>query len=162
MIKEIRRGQWAQFFRKFNADNQYRQVHITYKESNTNKEISLENRPFIGLGLEKKGRFIEGIQFFAGRGDAIDIAEPILAIKDPERIIVEKDNLGHDFRMTIKTKDSYEIVAILGPHDYKQVKNLIEEVAYSIYVKRGGLHGADTDDWQQAEKKVYETVAAFV
>ena len=162
MIKEIRGGQWAQFLRRFNAENQYRQVHITYKESDTNKEISLENRPFIGLALEKKGRFIEGIQFFAGRGDASNIAEPILTIKDPERIMVEKDNLGHDFRMTIKTKDSYEIVAILGPHDYKQVKNLIEEVAYSIYVKRGGLHGADTDDWQQAEKKVYETVAAFV
>jgi len=162
MIKEIRRGQWAQFLRKFNAENQYRQVYITYKESNTNKEISLENRPFIGLALEKKGRFIEGIQFFAGRGDAFNVAEPILTVKEPERIIVEKDNKGHDFRLTIKTKDSYEIVAILGLYGYKQVKDLIEEVAYSIYVKRGGLHGADTDDWQQAEKKVYETVAAFV
>jgi len=122
----------------------------------------LENRPFIGLALKKKGRFIDSIQFFAGRGDAYNIAEPILTIKEPERIIVEKDDQRHDIRLTIKTKDSYEIVAVLGPHDYKQVKYLIEKVAYSIYVKRGGWHGADTDDWQQAEEKVHETVAAFV
>ncbi len=162
MNKEIRRGQWAQFIRRFNADNQYRQIHITYKDSSANKEISLENRPFIGLALEKNGRFIEGIQFFAGRGDVFNIAEPILTIKDPERIIVEKDGNGHDFRLTIKTRDCYKIVADLGPHDYEQVKHLIEKVAYSIYVKRGGWHGADTEDWQNAEKKVHETVAAFV
>lgn len=162
MTKEIRRGQWAHFLRKFNTNNQYRQVHITYKDASNNKEISLDDRPFIGLALEKKGRFIDGIQFFAGRGDVHNIAEPILTIKDPERIVVEKDNDGHDFRLTIKTRDCYEIVADLGPHDYEQVKHLIEKVAFSIYVKRGGWHGADTDDWRQAEKKVHETVAAFV
>ncbi|MCP4704850.1 MAG: DUF2934 domain-containing protein [candidate division Zixibacteria bacterium] len=162
MAKEIRRGQWAQFIRKFNTDNQYRQINIKYKNSEKNKEIALDNRPFIGLALEKKGRFIKGIQFFAGRGDAITIAEPILTINDPERIIVEKNSQGFDFRLIIKTKDSYEIVADLGNHDYEQVKHLIEKVAYSIYVKRGGWHGADTDDWQQAEQKVHETVAAFV
>lgn len=162
MTKEIRRGQWAQFLRKFNVENQYRQVHITYKDSSTNKEISLENRPFIGLALEKDGRFIKAIQFFAGQGDVSNIAEPILTIKEPERIILEKDNQKHDICLTIKTTDGYEIVADLGQHDYKQVKHLIEEVAYSIYLRRGGCHGADTDDWQQAEKKVHETVAAFV
>ena len=162
MIKEIRRGQWAQFFRKFNAENQYRQIHITYRDSDNNKEIFLDGWPFIGLALEKKGRFIDGIQFFAGRDDVFNIAEPILTTKDPERIIVEKDNQGNDLRLTITTKDAYEIVAELGPHDYEQVKHLIEKIAYSIYVKRGGRHGADTDDWQKAEKKVHETVAAFV
>ena len=32
----------------------------------------------------------------------------------------------------------------------------IELRAYQIYVERGGAHGQDVDDWQQAERELVE------
>jgi hypothetical protein len=161
MFQEIKRGQWAQFLRKFSADNHYRRINISYNDSGGRKETTFDNRPFLGLALEKKGRFINGIQFFAGRGDSEKIAEPVLAISDPDRIIVEKDENDQDRRVTIRTKDRREMIVNIGPRDEKQARHLIEKVAYSIYLKRGGQHGAHSDDWHKAEKKVKETEKMF-
>lgn len=159
--KEIRRAQWAQFFRKFSRENHYRQIHICYKDSEGQKEIQLDDHPFIGLALAKNGRLISGIQFYAGRGDASNVAEPVLTVQNPERVVLEKDDNGHDRRIYITTKDLNEVNAYIGDRDDRLARHLVEKVAYSLYVKRGGSHGADGDDWREAEKKVRETEELF-
>jgi len=161
MFHEIRRAQWAQFLRKFSADNHYRQINISFNDSDGRKEKSLNGHPFLGLALEKKGRFINSIQFFAGRGDSEKIAEPVLAVGNPDRIIVEKDEDGLDRRVTIRTKDLREVTVNIGSRDEEQARHLIEKVAYSLYLKRGGQHGAHSDDWHEAEKKAKETEEMF-
>ena len=161
MTKDIRRAQWAKTFRKFNRENHYRRINVTYKDNNGSHEICFDNRPFIGLALEKAGRLISGIQFFAGIGDIDHVVEPVLTVKNPERVVIESDDDGTVRQIVITTKDLHEETAYLGEYDDSQERHLVERVAYSLYQKRGGGHGADFDDWSEAERKVRETEEFF-
>ena len=162
MTKEVKRNQWAQFFRKFNASNQYRHVRVSFRDKDSAREFPLYENPFLGLALEKKGRLIDGVQFYAGRADSDIVSEPVISLKQPERILVEKDETGSERRITIKTRDGLEATADLGDYDSEKGRRLVEKVAYSIYQKRGGRHGNDADDWLEAERKVREAEAMFV
>ena len=88
--------------------------------------------------------------------------EPILSIKQPEKIYIEKGTDGREQQITVKSKDGTEAKVELGNQYPECVQDLIRQVAYSIYEKRGGYHGNDADDWLKAEQKVKEAEKAFV
>lgn len=162
MKTEIKKNQWAKFFQKFNLDHQYDQMTVSFKEKNSYDRLPPNDDPFMGLALQKEGRVITGVQFFAGIGDSETVAEPVFTVKQPAKIHVDQDDDSRDRRITVRSKDGLETIIELGPQDIGQRRSLVEKVAYSIYKKRDGRHGCDADDWKEAEQKVKEAETIFV
>jgi hypothetical protein len=161
MQKEIRRNNWAQFLKKFNAANQYRTMNISIREKKNKRTIN-SNMPLLGMALEKKGRLIDGVQLFTGRGDTESITERVISIKHPDKIILEKDEQGADRRILVSAGDGIEAIVELGDRDTTTAENLVRRVAYSMYEKRGRTPGYDLEDWLTAEKKVKNTELTFL
>ena len=154
MANEIRRNTWTRFCKKFSAANQYRptQLKLSTKKS---EPATATLMPFMGVAISKKGRLIDGIQFYAGRPDANVVAEPIITVKEPAKIYLEKDKNGTDSRLRIRSKDGTEVcLDMIGEQEPTQAKNLVEKIAYSIYEHRGYVPGDHTSDWLEAERKV--------
>jgi len=160
--KEIKRNSWAQFFRKFNAANQYRHINITIKEKANQQTLPLDSTPFLGLGLEKKGRLIDGVQLFTGRPDTEEVISPVLSLKQPDKIVLEKDGDGHDTTIIIRSKDGLQARLELGEKDRDGAQWLVEKLAYTMFERRGCGHGRDMDDWLTAEKRVKDAELMLV
>lgn len=157
MEKEIKRNDWAKFCKKFSSTNQYREVKIRVRD-NRKREINLiETLPFMGITLAKKGRLIDGLEIFSGRGDAEKILAPVASFKDPLKVFLKADENGYDNRLRIIGKDGSEIeVELYGEPDRNRHYWLVEKVAYSMFEKRGYTQGNDQGDWLEAERKVKE------
>jgi hypothetical protein len=162
MTKEIRRNVWAKFLKQFNADNQYRHIILHIMDNENERRISVDDNPFFGMSLRKKGRAIDGIQLFAGQADSENVTQPVAIIDNPARIMVEKDNKGYDRQVTVLSNDGPELRIELGQKNDWTTDELIRKVAYSIYEKRGYGHGWDIDDWLTAEDRIKNTELLFV
>ncbi len=155
MEKEITKTSWSKFFRDFNATNQFRQANISIIDKRKSSDGVASNLTFLGMGMEKKGRNIEGVQFFAGRWDPEKIVEPILSVKEPVKIILQKSQNGQDQMVRVQAKDGSEArIELFGEN---RPEPLVEKVAYTIYERRGRSDGNDQGDWFQAERIVKET-----
>ncbi|MBN1211518.1 MAG: DUF2934 domain-containing protein [candidate division Zixibacteria bacterium] len=163
MNKEIKRNTWAKFCKKFSSDNRYRDVKIKVRDKRKNDINTLEPFPFMGLTLAKKGRLIDGLEFFAGWGDAERVLSPVAAIKEPLKVIVKLDQQGRDEQLQVVAKDGTELyIELYGEPDRNRQHSLVEKVAYSMYEKRGYTPGDDRADWLEAERKVREAELQFV
>ena len=163
MIKEISRNTWVKFCKKFSLNNQYRlfNVNVINKDKSNGKIIW--DSPFMGLELEKKGRFIDGLRLFSAWADPQSAALPIALFKKPVKLILEKDDEGNDCKLMVHTKDDTQaVIELISDRDPNQHQVLIEKVAYSIYERRGYSQGNDHVDWAEAERKVAEAEAQFV
>ncbi|MEA3297730.1 MAG: DUF2934 domain-containing protein [candidate division Zixibacteria bacterium] len=155
MTSEIRRNIWSRFCKKFSTSNMYRPAKLHMGEESQDKTGSTQDFPFLGMTMEKKGRLIDGFNFFAGCGDTESIAQPITSIKQPAKVVLEKDESGNDTRLTINSKDGTETtIELYGEKDPNQYRDLVGRVAYSLYEKRNYSHGNDRDDWLEAERKI--------
>lgn len=163
MSIEITKNNWSEFCKKFNQANQYRQAKVTVKNKDQ-REVQLKgDSPFLGIAPAKKGRSVEGFQLFTGQYDPESIAMPIIAIKEPAKILLEKDNQGHDNRLMVESKDgTVASVVLLGKKDPDQYRSFVERVAYAMYERRGYTSGDELADWYTAEKKVREVGQKFV
>jgi len=114
----------------------------------------------MGLTLEKKGRLIDGVQLLSGWWDGDQVARPLYSFKNPDKIMLEINEDGDDWRLMVWTKDgvkaSIELVGVQNPNW------VVEKVAYSLYERRGCTHGQDANDWFEAERKVKEAEATLV
>jgi len=156
MDKEIKRNTWSRFCRKFTADNRYRPTKMRIKER-SDGEMAMEMHPFMGIALAKKGRLIDAVQLYTGRWDPQGVAEPVVTVKEPAMIRLEKDKTGRDSRLRIRGKDGTEVMLNMdGEKDLHQARELIEKVAYTMYERRGHAPGNDLDDWFEAEHRVRE------
>jgi hypothetical protein len=154
MANQIRRNNWRRFFRKFNSANQYRRTEIRITQ-NGNENEPIPVSPFMGIALKKRGRLIDGIQFFSGGWNASEVAQPVVTLKDPSQIWLEKDNTGRDNQLRIKSSDGTEIsLALYGEPQIEQERSLVEKVAYSMFEHRGYWHGNDMGDWLEAEQRI--------
>ncbi len=164
VTQEIKRNSWAKFLRQFNAANQYRhaELNIIDERKREKKTIPLEDRPFLGMVLEKRGRFIDGIQLMTANDDPEHLAEPVVTLKDPAKIILEKDAQGRDMTVTVVSSDGIKASLELGSHDEQLPVQLVQKVAYNLYERRGFEHGHDREDWLTAEQKVKDTELNFV
>lgn len=163
MIKEIKRNVWSKFCKNFSSDNQYRWMSVYHADKWHDEGNSIAYSPFIGLSIEKKGRLIDGIRLFAGWSDPEQITHPVITIKEPEKVTVEKDSDGQDQRLIIKSKAGHETtIDLTGTKDFWQQHEFVEKIAYSLYERRGYRHGDDWGDWLKAENLVKQAEEQFV
>lgn len=154
MTNEIRRSNWSRFFKKFNSANQYRPTKLNVRQSGSD-DNSIPVESFMGIALRKKGRFIDGIQFFNGGWSPDKVAEPIATVVNPSRVWIEKDQDGRDSRLQIRSDDGTEaLLELRGEKQSEQEQSLVEKVAYSMFEHRGCCHGDDMSDWYEAENLV--------
>jgi hypothetical protein len=163
MMTEIKRNTWARFCKRFNQGNQYRPVSICVKRSGEEETRIDQNTPFMGVMLAKKGRFIDGVEFFAANPDPERLTRPIVSIKQPAKMMLEKDADGADCCLIVEGKDGVIARMVLsGRKNLQQRHSLVEKVAYSIYERRGCAPGNPVEDWLEAERKVQEAELSFV
>jgi hypothetical protein len=154
MANEIKRNYWSRFFRKFNNANQYRQTELSVRIAGKNT-AKVEMGPFLGVTLSKKGRVIDGVQFLTGNWNPDSVVEPVVTVREPSNIWLEKDKKGHDNRLRVRAKDGTEAsLELRGEKEPKQERMLVEKVAYSMFEHRGCCHGNDLNDWLEAENRV--------
>jgi predicted RNA-binding protein YlqC (UPF0109 family) len=158
MADEIKRNRWSQFFKKFSAANQYRQSTILVEQKGKSKAQINHDAPFLGIAVTKQGRLIDGIRLYTGQNDPEKISQPVLSIKEPVKIEVEKDSNGLASRLAVHSEDGTVARVILsGERDAGRFHSYVEEVAYRIAERRGFGPGNHVDDWLEAEKKIKET-----
>jgi len=160
MTKEIKRTEWPKFCKKFNSDNQFRRMKVNVADKRHAGGQLVSESPFMGIVLEKKGRVIDGFQLFAGWASPEKVAQPVVSIKQPEKVVLEKDEKGCDSRLKVMTREGAEAtIQLVGE---KNPTPFLEKLAYSIFEKRGYKHGADMADWLEAEKKIREAEGKFI
>ena len=158
MSTEIKRKVWSQFCKKFNASNQYRLANVSVKTKGRNAVEVDRDAPFMGIALARNGRLIDGIELYTGKYDPDKLKEPIISIKQPDKVLLETDDTGADGRLTVRTKDGTEVnISLSGQKDPERHRSLVEKMAYTMYERRGYQTGREFDDWVEAEKRVKET-----
>jgi hypothetical protein len=162
MIKEIKRNNWSRFVRKFTSDNKYRQISIHAIDKKANNSLSMDDTAFFGLELEKKGRIIDGFRLYTNQYDPYNIPRPVISLKQPEKVTLEKDDRGLDNCLMVKTKEGIEAkISLVGePAPWRQ-HELVEKIAYSIYERRGRMDGNDWGDWLAAETLIRQAEEKF-
>lgn len=154
MTTEVKRSNWSRFCKRFNTTNQYRQATVTIKNGREEIEIDRE-AAFMGMAISKKGRFIDGIQLFTAHTDPQRLTQPIITVKEPVKMTIEKGKQKGDDRLIIRSKDgTVAKVGLDGEQDPGRHDELVEKVAYTMYEQRGYSTGGDVDDWLEAERMV--------
>ena len=160
MAQEIKRTIWSRFCKRFSTVNRYRQTTLEINGVADPATFSVE--PFLGIALTKNGRRIDGVQFFAGNPEPEKVIEPVLTIKDPSQILLEKDDGGRDLKLRIRASDGSEaVLQVNGEPENARAKFLTENMAYRLFERRGRQFGNDWDDWFAAEQKVREAAEAL-
>jgi len=163
MKVEIKRNNWGRFRKKFNTTNQYRQSNLSVKSRNREEIEVCHDTPFMGFAITKKGRLIDGVDFFACQHDPNNLNRPVLSLKEPVRMIAEKDEHGKDTLLRVESRDGTTvIVSLVGERDPQQFRAVVETMAYTLSEQRGFDPGHDTDDWCEAERRVRETEQQLV
>jgi len=161
MKKEVSRNRWSRFCKQFSATNQFRRMTISVEGRKGRATISSEQRPFLGVMIQKKDRKIDRIQFFAGRGAAEAVSEPVFEIQQPSRFVIERDQDGQDMRLMVESADGARAeLELAGSGREEGYQSLVKDVAYSIFQQRGN-HGRDLDNWLTAEKIIQDTSTVF-
>jgi len=173
MKVEIKRNSWGRFRKKFNTSNQYRQSVLSVKRKNR-KEIEIcRDYPFMGIAIAKKGRMgiaiakkgrlIDGVEFFLCQHDPNNLSQPVLSLKEPVMIAVEKDEHGNDMCLMVESRDGTIVsMSLIGESNPYQFHSLVEMMAYNLSEQRGFDPGQDTDNWCEAERRIRETEQELV
>ncbi len=163
MADEIRRNRWSQFFKKFSAGNQYRQSTVVVERSSSDKSVVMENVPFLGVAILKKGRLIDGVNLFTGRFEPEKVSEPVLSVRQPVKVEFENEADGSCHWLAIHCEDgTVARVVLSGEQDPDRFHRLVEKVAYRIAEDRGFAPGGHVDDWLEAEKRIKATELELV
>jgi len=157
MKVEIKRNSWGRFRKKFNTSNQYRQSVLSVKRKNR-KEIEIcRDYPFMGIAIAKKG------EFFVCQHDSNNLSQPVLSLKEPVMIAVEKDEHGNDMCLMVESRDGTIVsMSLIGESNPYQFHSLVEMMAYNLSEQRGFDPGQDTDNWCEAERRIRETEQELV
>ena len=163
MTSEIKRNTWSRFCRKFNLTNQYRSATVQVRRKDDGEVEVDRNVPFMGIAIAKKGRLIDGVDLFTGQMDPGRLTRPVISVKQPVRIVLEKDTAGTDSRLSVESEDgTVANVVLSGEKNPQNYHASVEKVAYSMWEKRGYAPGSDVNDWHEAEKKIKEVELQLV
>jgi len=163
MVREIKRNTWAGFCKKFSSANQYRRIFIRASDYAGHDDSTVGEVSLFGITLEKKGRLIDGIQLLSAWEDPEVAARPLMSIKQPTKMLLEKDDQGNDNRLTVMSRDGKQtVIEMTGERNPERERQMVARVAYGLYERRGRSHGSDMNDWLEAEQKVREAERVFV
>lgn len=163
MAQEVKRNRWSQFFRKFNAANQYRQSTISVEKGGERKIAINVEAPFLGVAVSKSGRLIDAVNLFSGRFDPEKISEPVVCVKQPARVEIERSDDGVFDSIAVHSDDgSIARVKFTGEKTVELFHTYVEKVAYQIAENRGFGPGDQVDDWLEAERKIKATEAELI
>jgi hypothetical protein len=158
MKVEIKRNSWGRFRKKFNTSNQYRQSVLSVKRKSREEIEISRDYPFMGIAIAKKGRLIDGVEFFVCQHDPNNLSRPVLSLKEPVVIAVEKDEHGNDTCLMVESRDGTIVnMSLTGESNPHQFRSLVEVVAYNLSEQRGFDPGHDTDNWCEAERRIRES-----
>ncbi len=157
MKKErILKKDWPEFLKAFNAEHQFRPVRVYVGE----QEMS-EGLPFMGLVYEEDKKSVE---LFVGGVDIENPAHLVHTLVSPRALYVWREGdeiLGIEVHSAKGPKLAVEFLG--APEEAQKIKKaLIEKIAYEFYLKRGGEHGKDLDDWLKAEALVEKMARMYV
>ena len=157
MKKErILKKDWPEFLKTFNAEHQFRPVKVLVGNQEMCRDL-----PFMGLVYEAKKKDIE---VFVG---GVDIEHPhhlIHTLISPRAVYVLREN-GQVKGIEVQSaKEPNVVVEFLGAPEeaQKKKKELIEKIAYELYLRRGKEPGKELEDWLQAEQLVEKVAKLYV
>ena len=157
MFTKIKKSDWLRFCKEFNQANQYRRASVKIEYESTGSVETVESSIFLGFSVSKKGRWIEEISLIVGSNNPYMIAEPVVSIYRPVNISVMKNDNGADNHIMITDGDCIVVsMSLSGDQDIQLRHVLNEELAHSVFERRGSGHGNDLDDWLEAEKIITE------
>jgi hypothetical protein len=158
MKTEVKRSNWSRFCKRFTSLNQYRPVKVRIRR-NGNKETEITTEtPLMGIALTKRGRFIDGVELFTAQTDPDRLSRPAISIKEPVKIVSEKDKNKNDNWLMVEASDGTQVqIDLAGEKDFGQVHTVVEKLAYTMYERRGHQTGHDAEDWLEAERLITET-----
>jgi len=157
MKKErVLKKDWPNFLKNFNAEHQFRPVRVSVGGDEISKHL-----PFIGMVYEEKKKDVE---VFVGGVDIEHPAHLIHTAVSPRALYVLRDGeevLGIEVQ---SAKGPKVVVEFNGPPEEaeKAKKALIEKIAYELFLRRGGEHGKDVEDWLEAEKIVERIAQMYI
>lgn len=167
MAGEIKRTRWRAFLRQLNSDNIYRTTNITQDSANAKKPNGITRGvtidQFMGITLRKKNGRIEALEIAQAAPDPEKVARPVVTIGHPARITVKKTKHGTITHVLIFDKQGNQTqVKFSGNKDEARASQLVEQLAYAIFERRGFEPGHHDDDWLEAEEKIRQVEAEIV
>lgn len=156
MIKEIKKNYWTRFVKNFNSDNQYRCAQVCVFNQDQQELELLNETPFLGIKICKRGGKFGSVEFYAGRPDPDFIDVPIVAVNQPEKMSVDYDENGQVRYLSIISNDGSSASLSLNGEKYELFQSYKKQIAYFISERHGFTPGNDINDWLEAEKKISE------
>jgi len=157
MKKErILKKDWPEFLKTFNAQHQFRPVRVLVDEQELCHDL-----PFMGLVYEPKTKEVE---VFVG---GVDVEHPnhlVHTLASPRAVYVLRENGEVKGIEVHSAKEPKVVVEFLGPPEEAQrvKRELIEKIAYELYLRRGQEPGKALDDWLEAESIVERFAKLYV
>ncbi len=156
MTKEIKKNFWTRFVKKFNTENQYRCAQVCVYSQDKDESELLNETPFMGIKVCKKGKAFDRIEFYTGRTDPDFINVPLVAIQQPITINVDYNDDGVSQYLSVLSEDGSSASISLSGEKSECCQSFIKQVAYFISEKHGFVPGNDVNDWCEAERKIRE------
>ncbi len=153
MSQEIKRTNWSRFIKRFNTQNLYRPVRLTFSPDMSDSSGLTDCSLFLGFSLTRAGRRISGLEIYAGVSDPERLGRPAVSVQGLARIDELTDDTGNRVGLTFASENGQAVRVTFDGEPLPQ-EALIEKLAYSLYERRGAHHGADLTDWYEAEQAV--------
>ena len=157
MKKErILKKDWPEFLKKFNAEHQFRPVCVLVGGHEVCRDM-----PFLGLVYEAKKKDVEVI---VGGVNVEHTEHLVHTLRSPRAIYVLREN-GEVKGIEVQSaKEDNLVVEFIGPPEEAQrmKKELIEKIAYELYLRRGKEPGKALDDWLEAERIVEKASKMYI
>ena len=155
MEKRIARKNWAAFAADFTAANVYRPARLIIHSEDENRAEYGRVMPFIGISISKHGKAPDNFELLAKQYDPEELAEQLVSVKRPVKIVLGRGEAESDSRLTIEN-DQGTIVEIElgGEAGIDHFRTAVQQTAYCLFCRRGETAGHEHDDWLEAEKRL--------
>ena len=157
MTIEVKRANWSRFLKQFTATNQYRKATVSVGKPGS-KQIPVDRDvPFMGVAIARKGRLIDGIELFTAQADPEKLNRPVISIRQPAKIVVERGADKSDNQLVVEAKDgTVARLDLSGMPQPERHRSVVEKLAYTIYERCGCEPGRDVEHWLEAERQIEE------
>lgn len=153
--KRIAKSNWGKFAMDFTAANLYRPAIVVVRYDDENRAEYGRALPFIGITVTKKGKASDNLEMSAKQYDPDGLAEQLVSIKRPVKLILEKNDAGIDTRLLVENDEgAITVIEFAGERGDDYYRSVVQQVAYNLYRQRGESHGREVDDWLEAENKL--------